>query len=103
MPGLQKALSKVGRGAGHGRGAGGHGRGGSRITRSTYDNGSPLDSTPDIEDISPVNVEEKESDVKKEKTTPQEKLIIKTQKARRGKSFHVEVSTYVNCKMLEFV
>ena len=88
LPGLQKALSKVGRGTGRGRGAGGHGWGGSRITRSTYDNGSPLDSTPDIEDISPVNVEEKESDVKKEKTTPQKKPIIKTQKARRGKSFH---------------
>ena len=85
MPGLQKALSKVGRGTGHGRGAGGRGWGGSRITRSTYDNGSPLDSTPDIEDISPVDVEEKESDVKKEKTTPQ--TDYKDAKSKKRKKF----------------
>ena len=52
-----------------------------------YNNGTPLDSTPDIEEISPADVEEKENDVKKEKTEAEEKPIIKMQKARRGKHY----------------
>ena len=75
LPGLQKALTKVGRGTGCGRGAGAHGWGGSRITRSMYDNGTPLDSTPDIEDISPADVEEKKMMIKKRKQKLKKNLL----------------------------
>ena len=52
-----------------------------------YENATPLDSTPDIKDVSPAHMEEKENDVKKEKTPAEEKLIINMQKARRGKPY----------------